>query len=126
MRFYERQFITRQDMNLDVLSRFEKLIDEYLNSESALQNGVPSVQYFADKICLSPNYFGDLVKKETGKSAKEYIQLKMLDIAKEELLYPEKSITQVANKLGFQYPQHFVRFFKRYEGMTPSQYRLKN
>ncbi len=126
MRFYERQFITRQDMNLDVLGRFEKLINEYLNSEFALKNGVPSVQYFADKICLSPNYFGDLVKKETGKSAKEYIQSKMLDIAKEELLYPEKSITQVANKLGFQYPQHFVRFFKRYEGVTPRQYRLSN
>lgn len=126
MRFYERQFITRQNMNLDVLSRFERLIDDYLDSELVEKNGVPSVQYFADKICLSPNYFGDLVKKETGKSAKEYIQLKMLDLAKEYLLHPEKSITQVAYKLGFQYPQHFVRFFKRYEGITPSQYRLHN
>ena len=126
MRFYERQFITRQNMNLDVLSRFERLIDDYLDSELVEKNGVPSVQYFADKIFLSPNYFGDLVKKETGKSAKEYIQLKMLDLAKEYLLHPEKSITQVAYKLGFQYPQHFVRFFKRYEGITPSQYRLHN
>ena len=75
---------------------------------------------------MSPNYFGDLVKKETGKSAKEYIQSKMLDVAKEYLLHPEKSITQVAYKLGFQYPQHFVRFFKRYEGITPSQYRVSS
>ena len=126
MRFYERQFVTRQDMNLDVLGRFEKLIDEYLDSDITLKDGVPSVQYFADKVCLSPNYFGDLVKKETGKSAKEYIQLKMLNVAKEELLHPEKSITEVAAKLGFQYPQHFVRFFKRYEGITPSQYRQAN
>lgn len=112
-------------MNLDVLSRFEKLIDEYLYSDLTLKDGVPSVQYFADKVCLSPNYFGDLVKKETGKSAKEYIQLKMLNVAKEELLHPEKSITEVAAKLGFQYPQHFVRFFKRQEGCTPTEFRNK-
>lgn len=126
MRFYERQFITRQDLNLDVLTRFERLIDDYLDAGLAAANGVPSVKYFADKICLSPNYFGDLVKKETGKSAKEYIQLKMLDVAKENLLHPEKSVSQVAYTLGFQYPQHFVRFFKKYEGVTPSQYRQSN
>lgn len=123
LRFYERQFITRQDMNLDVLARFEKLLDEYLSTGIAADQGIPSVQYFADKICLSPNYFGDLVKKETGKTAKEYIQLKMLDMAKEILLDQKKSITQVAYALGFQYPQHFVRFFKKYAGITPSEYR---
>lgn len=126
MRFYERQFVTRQDMNMDVLGRFEGLIDEYLDSGIAAENGLPTVQYFADKICLSPNYFGDLVKKETGKTAKEYIQLKMLDVAKEELLHRGKTITQVGYKLGFQYPQHFVRFFKRHEGITPSRYREAN
>lgn len=123
MRFYERQFITRQDMNADVLSRFEMLLDQYLDSDLVLKNGLPSVQYFADKSCLSPNYFGDLVKKETGKSAKEYIQLKMFDRAKEELMHPEKSITQVAIGLGFQYPQHFVRFFRRQAGCTPKEFR---
>lgn len=126
LRFYERQFITRQDMNLDVLSRFEKLLDEYLSTGMAIEKGVPSVHYFADKICLSPNYFGDLVKKETGKTAKEYIQLKMLDTAKEILHDPSKSITQVASALGFQYPQHFVRFFKKYAGITPSEFRRVN
>lgn len=123
LRFYERQFITRQDMNLDVLARFEKLLDEYLSTGIATNHGVPSVQYFADKICLSPNYFGDLVKKETGKTAKDYIQLKMLDMAKETLLDQKRSISQVAYALGFQYPQHFVRFFKKYAGVTPSEYR---
>lgn len=126
MRFYERQFITRQDLNLNVLAKFEKLIDNYLDAGLAATDGVPSVKYFADKICLSPNYFGDLVKKETGKSAKEYIQLKMLQAAKEDLLNPDKTVTQVAYALGFQYPQHFVRFFKKYEGITPTQYRQAN
>ncbi len=126
LRFYERQFITRQHMNLDALTRFEKLLDDYLSSGMAAEQGVPSVQYFADKIFLSPNYFGDLIKKETGKTAKEYIQLKMLDIAKEILHDPSKSITQVAYTLGFQYPQHFMRFFKKYEGITPSEYRKTN
>ena len=126
LRFYERQFITRQDMNLDVLARFERLLDDYLSTGIASEKGVPSVQYFADKICLSPNYFGDLIKKETGKTAKEYIQLTMLDVAKEILFDYSKSITQVAYALGFQYPQHFVRFFKRYAGVTPNEYRRAN
>lgn len=126
LRFYERQFITRQDMNLDTLSQFEKLLDEYLYTGMAAEKGIPSVQYFAKKICLSPNYFGDLVKKETGKTAKEYIQLKMLAASKDILHDPNKSITQVAYSLGFQYPQHFVRFFKQHEGITPSEYRKAN
>ena len=82
MRFYERQFVTREDLNLDALARFERLLDDYLSEGVAAREGLPSVRYFADKICLSPNYFGDLVKKETGKSAQEYIQLKMIDAAK--------------------------------------------
>lgn len=126
LRFYERQFITRKSMNLSVLVRFEKLLDEYIETGLAEEHGIPSVQYFADKICLSANYFGDLVKKETGKSAKEYIQLKMLDAAKEYLHDTSKTISQVAYTLGFQYPQHFVRFFKRYVGITPSEYRREN
>ena len=126
LRFYERQFITRQDLNLNTLAHFERLLDEYLNTGVAARNGIPTVQYFADKVCLSPNYFGDLVKKETGKTAKEYIQLKMMDMAKEILHDSNKSITQVAYELGFQYPQHFVRFFKKHIGITPSEYRQAN
>ena len=126
MRFYERQFVTRGDMNLDVLARFERLLDDYLTQGAAAREGLPSVRYFASKICLSPNYFGDLVKKETGKSAQEYIQLKMIDAAKEGLLDPNKTIGQVAYELGFQYPQHFVRFFKRHVGYTPREYRLQS
>ena len=125
VRFYERQFVTREDLNLDALARFERLLDDYLSEGGAAREGLPSVRYFADKICLSPNYFGDLVKKETGKSAQEYIQLKMIDAAKESLLDPDKTIGQVAGELGFQYPQHFVRFFRRHAGCTPNQYRTR-
>lgn len=126
MRFYERQFVTREDLNLDALARFERLLDDYLSSGAAARDGLPSVRYFADKICLSPNYFGDMVKRQTGKSAQEYIQLRMIDAAKEGLLDPQKTITQVAYSLGFQYPQHFVRFFKRQVGLTPGRYRLQH
>lgn len=123
-RFYERQFITRENTNHDVLVQFERLLDDYFQQGEAARTGLPSVKYFADKTCLSPNYFGDLVKRETGKSAQEYIQLKIIDLAKEQLLDPLQTISQIGYGLGFQYPQHFVRFFKRQVGCTPSDYRL--
>ena len=88
-----------------------------------MQNGLPSVKYFADKICLSPNYFGDLVKKETGKSPQEYIQNKIIDLAKERIMGSEMTVNQIAYELGFQYPQHFTRIFKKKVGCTPSEYR---
>lgn len=124
MRFYERQFVTRGDMHHDALVRFEQLLDDYLDSGLAITQGIPTVKYFADKICLSSNYFGDLVKTETGKTAQEYIQLKMISLAKEAMLDPDKNIKQIAETLGFQHPQHFVRFFKKQVGCTPKEYRL--
>ena len=123
MRFYERQFITRQTVNKDALTQFEELLDNYFIDDRAMQNGLPSVKYFADKICLSPNYFGDLVKKETGKSPQEYIQNKIIDLAKEKIIGSEKTVNQIAYELGFQYPQHFTRIFKKRVGCTPSEYR---
>jgi len=125
MRFYERQFITREDMNHDALARFERLLDDYLYSDMAEREGIPTVKYFADKICLSANYFGDLVKSETGKTAQEYIQLKMIAVAKERMLDPAGTIKQISESLGFRHPQHFVRFFKRQEGCTPKEFRNK-
>ena len=82
MRFYERQFITREELNNDVLVRFEQLLDDYWDSGMAQLHGLPTVKYFADKVCLSPNYFGDLVKSETGRTAREHIQLKIVERAK--------------------------------------------
>lgn len=123
LRFYERQFITRQDANRDILTRFEALLDAYFTGDNALQNGLPSVKYCAGELCLSPNYFGDLIKKETGKTALEYIQRKIVSMAKELLLLPSNSVSQVSYQLGFQYPQHFTRVFKKATGITPNEWR---
>lgn len=125
MRFYERQFITRGKTNRDVLTRFENLLDEYFESTLAEQDGLPTVKYFADKLCLSSNYFGDMFKKETGKSPQEYIQEKVIELAKERISGTADTISQIAYSLGFQYPQHFCRLFKKRVGYTPSEYRAQ-
>ena len=125
MRFYERQFITRGKTNRDVLTRFENLLDEYFESTLAEQDGLPSVKYFADKLCLSSNYFGDMFKKETGKSPQEYIQEKVIELAKERISGTADTVSQIAYSLGFQYPQHFCRLFKKRVGYTPSEYRAQ-
>lgn len=96
MRFYERQFITRGKTNRDVLTRFENLLDEYFESTLAEQDGLPTVKYFADKLCLSSNYFGDMFKKETGKSPQEYIQEKVIELAKERISGTADTVSQIA------------------------------
>lgn len=123
LRFYERQFVTRQDLNLGAIAKFEKLVDEYIASGKTETEDLPTVKYFADKVFLSPNYFGDMVKAETGKTAQEYIAVRLFSYAKRQLASPELSVKEVAASLGFLYPQHFVRFFKKHSGMTPSEYR---
>jgi AraC family transcriptional activator of pobA len=126
VRFYDRQFITRENINTDILSKFENLLNEYFESENTQNIGLPSVGYFADLLHLSPNYFGDLIKKETGKSAQEHIQLKLINLAKERIFDTDKSISQIALELGFKYPQHFNRMFKKNTGYTPVEYRNLN
>lgn len=123
MRFYDRQFITRREANHDVLTRFENELNIYFRGNRAEREGLPSVKYFAERCFLSPNYFGDLVKKETGRSPQEFIQGKIIDLAKDFLAGTDKSVTDIAYSLGFQYPQHFNRYFKRGVGMTPMEYR---
>lgn len=125
-RFYDRQFITRNLTNRDLLARFEKVIDDYFASELSGELGPPTVRYCADKLFLSPNYLGDLLKKETGKSAQEQIQLKLIEIAKEKIFDPNKSISEVAYELGFKHPQHFTRMFKKQVGMSPNEFRMMN
>jgi AraC family transcriptional activator of pobA len=126
VRFYDRQFVTRENINTDVLSKFENLLNEYFLSDTPKDMGLPFVAYFAECLHLSPNYFGDLIKKETGKTAQEHIQLKLMNQAKELIFDTEKSISQIAFELGFKYPQHFNRMFKKSTGHTPNEYRLLN
>lgn len=126
IRFYDRQFITREKPNQGVLEKFEYLLKDYFQSEKPLKLGLPSVAYFANELHLSANYFGDLVKKETGKTAQEYIQEKVIDMAKERIFDMDKSIAEVAYQLGFKYPQHFTRLFKQKTGISPTTYRTLN
>jgi len=126
MRFYDRQFITRGNVNKDILVKFENLLDHYFQSEIPQTVGLPTVKYFADQLHLSPNYFGDLIKKETGKSAQEHLQLRLMDIAKERMFDTSKTISEIAYELGFKHPQHFSRMFKNETGYTPVEYRSLN
>ncbi len=122
LRFYDRQFVTREEINHTVVKKFVKLLDEYI-AQQAEKEGLPTVAYFADKCCYSSKYFGELVKTETGRTAKDFINDRVLRRAKQLLDDDAFSITQVSQQLGFEYPQHFVRFFKARTGQTPSEYR---
>jgi AraC family transcriptional regulator, transcriptional activator of pobA len=126
VRFYDRQFITRENVNKDILMRFEQLLDNYFQSDEPQTIGLPSVGYCADQLHLSANYFGDLIKKETGKAAQDHIHLKLMDIAKEKMFDHGKTVSEIAYELGFKYPQHFSRMFKNETGYSPNEYRLLN
>ena len=120
-RFYNRQFITRKLENSDILAKFEHLLRDYYEEKLQLTLGIPTVQYCADKLCMSPNYFGDMVKRMTGNTASDYIRQYIIQRAKNELATGE-GIARVAYGLGFEYPQHLSRMFKKLTGMTPSEY----
>ena len=122
LRFYDRQFITREEINHSVVRKFISLLDEYI-ARKAEHEGLPTVAYFADKCCYSPKYFGELVKTETGRTAKSLINDRLLSAARQLLVDETLTITQVSQRLGFEYSQHFVRFFKAQTGKTPSEYR---
>jgi AraC family transcriptional regulator, transcriptional activator of pobA len=126
VRFYDRQFITRDHLHKGILERFENLLSDYFISDKPVNIGLPSVAYCADQLNLSANYFGDLIKKETGKSAQDYIQIKILDVAKEKIFDTSKSVSEIAYELGFKYPQHFTRLFKQRMGQSPNEYRMVN
>ena len=126
IRFYDRQFITRSDVaGKDILARFERTLDDYFLSDKPQTEGLPTVQYCAQELHLSANYFGDLVKRLTGKTAQEHIRLRLIDAAKERIADPARSIAEVAYELGFKYPAHFTRLFKNVVGCTPNRYRSR-
>lgn len=120
-RFYNRQFITRKLDNSDMLMKFDRLLHDYFDGNMQLTLGLPTVQYCADKLCMSPNYFGDMIKKTTGDTAGNYIRQYIIQRAKNELATGE-SIARVAYGLGFEYPQHLSRMFKKQTGITPTEY----
>lgn len=122
LRFYDRQFITREEINNSVVKKFIRLLDDYIVNQAASE-GLPSVAYFADKCCFSTGYFGTLVKIETGRSAKDIIADHLLSHAKQMLNEASLTISIVSERLGFEYPQHFARFFKAHTGKTPAQWR---
>jgi AraC-like DNA-binding protein len=126
LRFYDRQFITRDLPNKSILERFEQLLDNYFGSDKLPSMGMPTVAYCANELNLSANYFGDLIKKETSKTAQEYIQMRVIDLAKEKMFDHDKSINEIAYELGFKYPNHFSRIFKQKVGVSPNEYRRLN
>ncbi|MCC8409176.1 helix-turn-helix domain-containing protein [Mucilaginibacter sp. UR6-1] len=126
LRFYDRQFITRDNVNKGLVERFEALLNGYFQSNKPETEGLPSVAWCAAELNLSANYFGDMIRKETGRSAHEYIHLKIMDVAKERIFDTGRSVSQIAYQLGFKYPQHFTRFFKQQTGQTPNEYRMIN
>lgn len=126
MRFYERQFNTRSKVNKDILVQFEKLLDDYFQGRNAENKGYPTVKYFADKVFLSPNYFGDLIKKETGQTAQQHILSKLISLAKDRIVNTNRPVSDIAYELGFQYAQHFSRLFKKNVGCSPNEYKKMN
>lgn len=126
IRFYDRQFITRNNTHKGIVERFEFLLNEYFQTDKPQTIGLPSVAFCAGEFHLSASYFGDLIKKETGKTAQEYIQSKVIDVAKERIFDQSKSVSQVAYELGFKYPQHFTRLFKQWVGQSPNEYKMLN
>ncbi|MDE6265626.1 MAG: helix-turn-helix domain-containing protein [Paramuribaculum sp.] len=120
-RFYNRQFITRTIVNNDILSRFESLLKDYFDNEFQLSKGLPSVQYCSEQLCMSPNYLSDVLKRTTGDTATHYIKSYVVQLAKNRLMAGMNS-SEVAYYLGFDYPQHFTRMFKKLTGQTPMEY----
>ena len=121
LRFYNRQFITRSVLNNNILAKFEELLKDYFENNEQLTHGVPSVQYCSEKLNMSASYLSDVIKKSTGKTANNHIKQYMIQLAKNRLVSGMNS-SEVAYSLGFAYPQHFSRTFKKITGQTPSEY----
>jgi AraC-like DNA-binding protein len=124
-RFYERQFIHRTELSTNLLERFNQQLEAYFDSRQLQENGIPSIEQIADQLSVSQRYLSDTLKKETGKTSTEHLQLYLIDEAKNILLDPNKTVAQVAYELGFEYPPYFSRLFKKKEGISPTEYREK-
>ncbi|SHJ93606.1 helix-turn-helix domain-containing protein [Pseudozobellia thermophila] len=124
-RFYERQFLHRKELSNSLLEQFNLQVSSYFESGQLQENGIPSIEHIANQMSVSQRYLSDTLKKETGKTTTEHLQLRLIDEAKNRLLQPNKSIAEVAYELGFEYPPYFSRLFKKKEGISPTAYREK-
>ena len=121
-RFYERQFINRTELSNGLLEQFKQLLEDYFDSGKLKENGIPSIEQIAEQLLVSQRYLSDTLKKETGKTSTEHLQLYLIDEAKNILLDPKKTVSEVAYELGFEYPPYFSRLFKKKEGISPTEY----
>ncbi|MGC4035980.1 MAG: helix-turn-helix transcriptional regulator [Chitinophagaceae bacterium] len=122
-RFYNRQFITRKKSNHQVLDRLEHLLTNYFNNEELTRKGLPTVQYIADSLNLSPGYLSGLLKVLTGQSTQQHIHDKLMDKAKEKLSTTTLTVSEIAYELGFEHPQSFSKFFKTKTNSSPLEFR---
>lgn len=125
-RYYDRQFIVRSEVNQDVVSKFERILNQYYEAKNNLESGLPTVSWCAEQLNMSAHYLGDLLRKETGRSTQQHVQLYVIEKAKTKLLNSNDKIGVIAYELGFDYPQHFSKFFKASTGMSPAEYRKVN
>ena len=125
-RFYDRQFYTRENINKDIVTSFEELLWKYYDSALQLDLGIPNVKYCGEELNMSSNYLSDLLKKETGRSAQDHIHFFVIEKAKTLLLNTSESVSQIGYGLGFDYPQHFSKLFKKKTGINPAEYRNLN
>lgn len=122
-RFYKRQFITRKAASNDLLLRMEEILDNYFNNEQSLSQGIPSVQYIAEQLNLSPSYLSDMLRSHTGQNAQQHIHDKLIQKAKEKLASTRLSVSEVAYALGFEHSQSFSKLFKTKTELSPLEYR---
>ena len=122
-RFYDRQFYTRANLNKDLITKFEQVMQQYYQTGKASERGVLTVKYCANALAMSSNYLGDLIKTETGRTAKDHIQDYIIEKAKTKIIGTNQSISEIAYDFGFEYPQSFNKLFKSKTGLTPTEYR---
>jgi len=122
-RFYKRQFITRKVVNHDILTKVEQLLEAYFANEKSLINGLPTVEYVAAEVNLSPRYLSDMLRTITGQNTQQLIHEKLIEKAKEKLSATELSVSEIAYQLGFEHPQSFSKFFKTKANLSPGEFR---
>lgn len=122
-RFYKRQFITRKAVNHDLLTQLEQILNAYFEKEKGLQNGLPTVEYLAEQLNISPRYLSDLLRSLIGQNAQQHIHEKLIEKAKEYLIATNLSMSEIAYQLGFEQPQSFNRLFKKKTNLTPIAYK---